>query len=100
MKERRNKEIKSEKHMDDQFKKMDEIEGEEDGDTINPLKSREKYKEERLQKIKDLRYQEGQTTAPTMEELKSKPSLNDIRTRPLIKRDENLSKGQDDSSYM
>ena len=53
----------------------------------NPLKTREKYKEDRLKKVKEMRYKEGQTVAPSVEELKSKPSLKEIREKPLVIKD-------------
>ena len=52
--------------------------------SFNPMKSRDAYKKERLEKVKNMRSTPDQTAAPTMEELKSKPSIREIKMRPLV----------------
>ena len=105
MKERRNEEIKEDKAVTEKIKSMI-AEGEEDeklaeSDLPNPLRTREKYKEDRLKKVKDLRYKPDQTTAPSIEELKSKPSLKEVRERPLVLKDKlHLDKEDKDGGYM
>ena len=65
------------------------------------MRTREKYKEDRLKKVKELRYKPDQTTAPSIEELKSKPSLKEIRERPLVLKDKlHLDKEDKDGGYM
>ena len=50
------------------------------------LQSREDYKQERLNRIMKLK---EKPSAPLMEELDTKPSLNDIRQRKLIQKNPN-----------
>ena len=54
-----------------------------------------------MKKVKELRYKPDQTTAPSIEELKSKPSLKEIRERPLVLKDKlHLDKEDKDGGYM
>ena len=65
------------------------------------MRTREKYKEDRLKKVKEMRYKEGQTVAPSIEELKTKPSLKEIREKPLVIKDKlHLDKEDKDGGYM
>ena len=45
-----------------------------------------------------MRFKEDATVAPTIEELKSKPSYKDIKTRPLTIKDNNAK--NDEEGYM
>ena len=47
-----------------------------------------------------MRGKENETSAPTMEELKSKPSKKDIVMTPLVKRDDTLHKDDSKDNYM
>ena len=47
-----------------------------------------------------MRYKEGQTVAPSAEELKSKPSLKEIRERPLVIKDKLHLYKEDKDGYM
>ena len=62
MKEKRNEEIKEDNEVSDKIKSMvaeaDETEKSLQSE-LNPLRTREKYKEDRLKKVKEMRYKEG-----------------------------------------
>merc|ERR1712100_782061 len=62
MKEKRNEEIKEDKQVSGKMKSMvgegEDAEKSSESD-FNPLRTREKYKEDRLKKVKDMRYKEG-----------------------------------------
>ena len=62
MKEKRNEEIKEDNEVSDKIKSM-VAEAEEAEKSLqselNPLRTREKYKEDRLKKVKEMRYKEG-----------------------------------------
>ena len=104
MKQTRTQQLQDEKKKK---QKMDDIgeddEAADDGsivDKINPMASREKYREDRLNRIKKSREEERQV-APTREELSSQPSLREIRERPLVKRDDKLHLDKEDKdAYM
>ena len=68
------------------------------------LSSREDFKQKRLEKILAQREKAGfNPTAPTTEELAAKPSLKDIRMRPLVQKAETeAGKGDDkaEDAYM
>ena len=62
MKEKRNEEIKEDNQVSQKIKSMvsEGDEGEKSmASDLNPLSVREKYKEERLKKVKEMRYKEG-----------------------------------------
>ena len=97
----RTEQINNEKAVDLKIENISgDEEEEEEKKASGLLKSREQYKKDRLKKIKDMRYQENQTVAPTMEELKSKPSKKDIVMTPLVKRDDMLHRDNGKDNYM
>ena len=60
-------------------------------DKVNPIKAREKYRQERLAKIKEMRDNEVLVAGgTTLEELKNKPSNKEIKLRPLVQKSEEL----------
>ena len=73
----------------DKIEKMEGLgdgEGEDSGvlDKMNPLKAREKYRQERINKIKEMRSNNEMMSGTTYEELKSKPSYKEVKMRPLV----------------
>ena len=100
----RNKEIDEEKKVAEKMKEMMPDVEEDPNESKNPLFSRELYKEERLNRVKEMRKKTEFTSAPTMDELKSKPSLKEIKMRPLVVKAQDdklhLEKEEKDGGYM
>ena len=75
----------------------------EDMSSMNPLIQRNAYRKDRLDRIAKLRSNDKELAinAPTREELLNKPSLREVRERPMkIKNDKLHLDKEDKDSYM
>ena len=59
---------------------------------------REEYKQKRLEKI--LKDKADSTDMPSLEEIEAKPGYKELKTRPLVVKDESLKDQKSHESYI
>ena len=104
MKQFRNNQLEEQKKKEEKIESILEDEDEKPQDpSINPLVARNQYRKDRLDRIAKLRSNDNELAinAPTREELLNKPSLREVRERPMkIKNDKLHLDKEDKDSYM